>query len=66
MDDDTLKKVSSALAHTAKIHGIKSIKIKFAGGEPTLEIPLLEKFRDLIEKELNGSGIEIAVFISKV
>lgn len=59
MDEDKFKTISRALVNAGKAHEIKSIQIKFAGGEPTLETDLIERFQNILENDLNGSGIEL-------
>ncbi len=59
MDENTLKNISSSLACTAKIHEIETIHVIFAGGEPTLEMSLIERFQNLLNNELTSTNIKI-------
>jgi uncharacterized protein len=60
MDDAVLGKISRDLLSTALTHGINTIHIKYAGGEPTLEVPRIERFHNLLNHVFEGTGIEIS------
>ena len=47
----------SSLARTAVAHGLERVIVKFAGGEPTLVMPAVERFRDQLQTALEGTGI---------
>jgi uncharacterized protein len=59
MHTDTFKWFASSLIDTAKKYKINQIHLKFAGGEPTLQISLMEKFHDLIMPLAEKNDIKI-------
>jgi uncharacterized protein len=56
MKDSVCDATADVVAQTAIHHKLKSIVLKFAGGEPTLCLPLIERFRSRLETALAGSG----------
>jgi uncharacterized protein len=59
MSPEVLSKTAHAIAYTAKLNKIKRINIKFAGGEPTLVMPLVEDFRRMLLEEIDGMDIKL-------
>jgi uncharacterized protein len=57
MKDSVCDATADVVARTAIQHKLKSIVLKFAGGEPTLCLPLIERFRSRLETALADSGI---------
>jgi uncharacterized protein len=55
MKEDVIEQVADAIAHTALSRKIKKFDLKFAGGEPTLALPLLEAFHDKLSRKLEGT-----------
>lgn len=56
MEDSVCDATADVVARAAIQHKLKSIVMKFAGGEPTLCLPLIERFRSRVETALAGSG----------
>lgn len=59
MDIKTFQFVAQALIKAAKKYNIDQIHLKFAGGEPTLKLTLVENFIDLISEKAKRNNIEI-------
>lgn len=59
MDIKTFQFIAQALIETAKKYNINQIHLKFAGGEPTLKLTLIEKFIYLISEKAERNNIEI-------
>lgn len=49
----------ASLAHTAVVHDLERVIVKFAGGEPTLVMPAVERFRDQLQSALEGTGVRM-------
>lgn len=58
MSIEVIKSTTHHIANTAKLHGTKMFHLSFAGGEPTLVIPLMEIFQDRLLEELKGTDIK--------
>lgn len=56
MQLDVMEQVTDAISYTALSRGINKFELKFAGGEPTLALPALETFHDLLTAKLEGTG----------
>lgn len=63
MKPETFENVACLIAKTARTNHIKTVELKFAGGEPTLDIQLMENFRNYLLEQLNGIGIEVKTTI---
>ncbi len=59
MSSSILKNVAESLAFTSRKYNLKRLTVKFAGGEPTLAFPVLEKFEKYIEKCMEDSATEL-------
>ncbi|ODS36072.1 hypothetical protein BEH94_07525 [Candidatus Altiarchaeales archaeon WOR_SM1_SCG] len=59
MSTEVIRSTARAIANTAKLYGVKRVGLKFAGGEPTLVVPLMETFQDLLLEELRGTDVEL-------
>lgn len=59
MSPEVISSTAHAIANTAKLYGVKKIDLSFAGGEPTLVVPLMEMFQDELLNELKGTDIEL-------
>ncbi|MDJ0784119.1 MAG: radical SAM protein, partial [Desulfosarcinaceae bacterium] len=59
MSYNVLKKVANSLAFTSKKYNLKKLTIKFAGGEPTLVYPIIEKFKAVIEELMTDNSTEL-------
>jgi uncharacterized protein len=57
MSTEVIRSTAHTIANTAKLNRIKQVDLKFAGGEPTLVVPLMEMFQDLLLEELRGTDI---------
>lgn len=57
MQDSVSDSCADKLAQTAIKYNLKKITIKFAGGEPTLVLPLVKRFRKRLEKALSGTDV---------
>lgn len=54
MSEAVMDRTIAALRQTIITRHIKDFTLKFAGGEPTLSVPLMERFRDKLETALEG------------
>ena len=59
MTNDVMQRVSRDIGQTAKNSGIEQVDVKFAGGEPTLFVEGMERFRSMVSEQLNGSGVKL-------
>lgn len=59
MSNDVINTTTRAIADTTQMHDIKQISLKFAGGEPTLVVPLMEQFQEKLLENLKGSTTEL-------
>ena len=59
MSPDTIDETVSRIGSTARLHGLERITLKFAGGEPTLAMPLVEHFYDATVRELEGTPTQV-------
>ena len=59
MSSSVLKNVAESLAFTSKKHNLKRLTIKFAGGEPTLAFPVIEKFMTIFEHKMESLPTEL-------
>ncbi len=57
MADDVQDRVAAAIAHTVKKRGLTSVNLKLAGGEPTLNVPLMERAQDKVAAQLAGLDV---------
>jgi uncharacterized protein len=57
MRDSVCDATVEKLARSVVANGIEKVTIKFAGGEPTLAMPLVERFRDRFESAVADTGI---------
>ena len=54
MADEVQDKVAAAIAYTVKHRGVKSVNLKLAGGEPTLNVALMERAQEKVAAQLAG------------
>jgi uncharacterized protein len=59
MTDEVMERVACDIAQTAKNSGIEQVDLKFAGGEPTLFVKRMERFRSLLSEQLAGSTVKL-------
>jgi uncharacterized protein len=57
MHDSVCDATAETLARTAIANRLEKVIVKFAGGEPTLVLPVVERFRARLESALAGTGI---------
>jgi uncharacterized protein len=57
MADSVCDATAKKLARTAIVNQIERVTVKYAGGEPTLVMPVVERFRAQLESELAGTAI---------
>jgi len=55
MSDIVMDRTIEYLTYTVNSRNIKNFALKFAGGEPTLSIPRMERFHDKLQSALAGS-----------
>lgn len=58
MQDSVCDATAEKLAHTAISNQIERVTVKFAGGEPTLAMPIVERFWARFEAAIEGTGIK--------
>lgn len=58
MQDSLCDVTADKLARTAIANRLEKVTLKFAGGEPTLVLPVVERFRARFEAALAGTGIQ--------
>jgi uncharacterized protein len=58
MSDEVMEQAVDYLTYTSISTGIKKFDLKFAGGEPTLAIPKMERFHDMLSTKLEGTNTE--------
>jgi uncharacterized protein len=56
MDDETINATVAALGATVRRYGVEDVLFKFAGGEPTLMLPKMERFFERATVELQDTG----------
>jgi uncharacterized protein len=59
MSPEVMGSTAHAIANAAKLHKVKTVQLSFAGGEPTLVVPLMEMFQDQLLEELKGTDIKL-------
>ena len=57
MGEDVQDRVASAIAYTVKHRGLTSVNLKLAGGEPTLNVPLMERAQEKVAAQLSGLDV---------
>lgn len=57
ISDKVIGETVSRLVATVKKHGVNDILVKYAGGEPTMALPKMRKFHDLLTEKLDGAGV---------
>jgi uncharacterized protein len=60
---EIMQRTASAIAYTAKKHKVKTVHIKFAGGEPTLAMDVMEYFQEQLLRNVENTGIQIQTSI---
>lgn len=63
MSVEVIKSTTHYIANTAKLLGTNMFHLSFAGGEPTLAIPLMEIFQDQLLEELKGTDIKFSTSV---
>ncbi len=48
-----------AVFRSARIHGFAAVKIKYAGGEPTLNFPTIQAIHDYAQQQAERGGIDL-------
>ena len=59
MSPETMKMVSEQVKSTAERYGTEKIGIKFAGGEPTISVPRMQLFRDIMLETMQDSSAQV-------
>ncbi|MGW2218101.1 radical SAM protein [Nonomuraea sp. NPDC001684] len=59
MSPETMKMVAEQVRSTAERYGTQNIAIKFAGGEPTISVPRMELFRDIMLQTMQDSPAQV-------
>ena len=57
MGDEVQDRVAKAIAHTVREHSLTEVNLKLAGGEPTMDVALMECIRDKVGAELKNLDI---------
>jgi uncharacterized protein len=57
MAEEVQDRVASAIACTVRKHSLTSVNLKLAGGEPTLNVPLMERIQDKVAAQLSGLDV---------
>jgi uncharacterized protein len=56
MTDETIDATVASIGATVRRHGVDDVLFKFAGGEPTLMLPQMERFFERATAELQDTG----------
>ncbi|MDX9865404.1 MAG: SPASM domain-containing protein, partial [Anaerolineaceae bacterium] len=59
MSEDTGLAAVDAVVHSAQQHGYKGIKLKYAGGEPTLKFPLIQQLHEYARRLTDKARLEL-------
>jgi uncharacterized protein len=59
MSPEVMSKVARNIRTTTERYGTENIYVKFAGGEPTIFVPRMERFRNILLEEMEGSGTNV-------
>ena len=59
MDENTGLAAVEAVFRAAQQHAYSGVKLKYAGGEPTLNFPLIQKLHERARKLADESGLEL-------
>ena len=59
MSDCVIEQTVKRIGYTARKYYLEKIILKFAGGEPILAVPSIERFLDLLSEEMAGLSIEV-------
>ena len=63
MTETTGKRALDALFRSASAHGLRQVTLKYAGGEPSLHLPLLRKMQEYARSLAEESGIDLRASI---
>ncbi len=59
MSLETMKEVAANIRSTVDRHGSQEVAVKFAGGEPTISVPRMGQFRDILLETMQGSPAHV-------
>ena len=63
MSDSTIERVAKSIVHTIKLYNIEGVVLKFAGGEPTLALDKIKRFKCLLLSYLDGFKVYVRINI---
>jgi uncharacterized protein len=59
MTTDVMHKVANDIRSTVEPYGTQEVAIKFAGGEPTISVPRMQEFREILLDTMQGTEAKI-------
>lgn len=63
MTDETISESVAQIVKTVTKRGIKGVNLKFAGGEPVLSLPAIERFTEKLEHGLQSTDARLSIAI---